>query len=99
MSKENDVTISERTKVPIGVAVGCGIAFITGAFWITNGMQSMKAEIVDLRHSVATLSRSLEVLAETQTRTHNQFIDRMELQNWILRTRISNKDMVIPDFK
>jgi cell division protein FtsL len=54
MSREEYEEISEKTRVPIGVAVTVAIAFIGGAIWINASLSDIKHELTDIKREMAS---------------------------------------------
>lgn len=44
-AEEPNFEITEKTRMPIGVAVGCILAFIGGALWLNNSLHRIEQRL------------------------------------------------------
>lgn len=50
--EEPNLEITEKTRMPIGVAVGCIVAFIGGALWLNNSLHRIEQRLLNMEASM-----------------------------------------------
>ena len=65
MSEELREVISEKTRVPIGIAIGCAIAFIGGAVWLNSRLDTIDHRLSGMERSLLDrwTARDMQIFA------------------------------------
>jgi hypothetical protein len=99
----SDSEINERTKFPLAIMVACIVAFTGGAWWIATTMTGVKHELAELRRSYDLVNNTQTQLrdsfASNQGKLQESFMSRLQFENWTLRLRLENPSIKIPEFK
>ena len=72
MSEQLQDVINEKTRVPIGIAVACAIAFIGGAVWLNTRLDAID-------HRLGGMERSL--IDRWTARDMQIFVLEMQMKN------------------
>lgn len=81
--------IDGKTLVPIGIAITCITAGLSGVVWLATSMQSIQYQLDGLQRSMATLQQNSDSRVSHQT-----------MVNWVsLLSEMNHDKLRVPDFR